>query len=452
MAKALILAASALLAGALAAAPAQGEPPDVGGYSVCVSNERSGDITILDGPDRKVVATIPAGKRPRGIHPSPDGKLLYVAVSGSPIGGPPKLDAKGNPIPEPRDEDDSDRSADGIAVIDLARRQVTKKLPSGSDPEEFAVSRDGKRLYISNEDVATASVLDLATEKVVRILRVKKEPEGVALSPDGKSVYVTCETGGEVLVFDVITGKPIGEIAVGGRPRTIAFAPDGLKAFIPSESAGTVAVVDTGRLRIVRSIRLPDGSRPMGTAMAPDGNRLYVSTGRAGTVCVIDPAAGTVVGVIRVGKRPWGLGISPDGKTLFCANGPSDDVSVIDLATLKEVDRVKSGGGPWGLAIIPASDRSPPAPGSPVRPSNLGDHREAGKSRSGVHDADAGIIRSQHDPRRSGSVPPAHPRGADFKPVTLAAAIPTPRIDWLILDLQTNELKSMLAECRGPVR
>jgi DNA-binding beta-propeller fold protein YncE len=45
-----------------------------------------------------VIATIPVGKRPRGIHVSPDGKTVYVAVSGTPIEAPPQLDAHGNPI------------------------------------------------------------------------------------------------------------------------------------------------------------------------------------------------------------------------------------------------------------------------------------------------------------------------------------------------------------------
>src|SRR4051794_35979420 len=97
--------ASALLAGGCLGRPApepSGESP--GRYWVCVSNERSGDVTILDGADRSVVATIPVGKRPRGIHASPDGKRLYVALSGSPIAGPPKLDAKGNPLFQPEKE------------------------------------------------------------------------------------------------------------------------------------------------------------------------------------------------------------------------------------------------------------------------------------------------------------------------------------------------------------
>src|SRR4051812_3426510 len=142
---------------AIVRASARGAPP----YLVCVSNERSGDVTIIDGAGRKVLATVPVGKRPRGIHASPDGRRLYVAVSGSPITGPPKLDPKGNPILPQGDEDeeDADRSADGIGEIDLGRMKFTRKLPAGSDPEEFAVSRDGATLYISNEDVGTLSVV-----------------------------------------------------------------------------------------------------------------------------------------------------------------------------------------------------------------------------------------------------------------------------------------------------
>src|SRR5947209_7361231 len=103
--------------------PAIGTELDASAFMVCVSNEKSGDISILDGKSQQVIATIPVGKRPRGIHPGPDGKILYVALSGSPISGPPPLDAKGNPILRKGDDDDDDKnadhSADGIGMVDL---------------------------------------------------------------------------------------------------------------------------------------------------------------------------------------------------------------------------------------------------------------------------------------------------------------------------------------------
>ena len=48
-------------------------------YQVFVSNEKSGDITVINGGDNRVLGTIPVGKRPRGIHASPDGKLPHTA-------------------------------------------------------------------------------------------------------------------------------------------------------------------------------------------------------------------------------------------------------------------------------------------------------------------------------------------------------------------------------------
>ncbi len=57
-------------------------------FRVYVTNEVSGDMTIIDSGTYKVIATVPLGKRPRGIHASPDRKTIYVALSGSPIGGP----------------------------------------------------------------------------------------------------------------------------------------------------------------------------------------------------------------------------------------------------------------------------------------------------------------------------------------------------------------------------
>src|ERR1700729_3329637 len=176
-------------------------------YQVFVSNERSGDVTVISGTDFKVVATIPVGKRPRGIQASPDGKTVYVAMSGTPIAAPPQLDAHGNPIFRRGSDDDddnanSDKAADGIGVVDVAQKKLTGKISAGSDPEEFSLSKDGSRLYVSNEDVKTASVINIATGKVEPIIPVGLEPEGAATSPDGKRFYITCEAGGDVYAID----------------------------------------------------------------------------------------------------------------------------------------------------------------------------------------------------------------------------------------------------------
>src|ERR1700733_3507349 len=155
----------------------QAQGPAVGAYQIYVTNERSGDLTVISGNDFMVTATIPVGKRPRGIHPSPDGKTLYVALSGTPIEPPPQLDEHGNPILKKHsDEDDNDlkadKAADGIGLVDTIQNKFLRKIPAGSDPEEFAVSADGRQLYVSNEDVGTASVLNIQSGKVEHLVVV----------------------------------------------------------------------------------------------------------------------------------------------------------------------------------------------------------------------------------------------------------------------------------------
>jgi YVTN family beta-propeller protein len=330
------------------------------GFQVYVTNERSGDLTVIDGATFKVVKTIPVGKRPRGIHTSPDGKTVYVALSGSPIEGPTRIDANGNPVFEREKDDDddeekADKAADGIGVVDVATQKFLRKLSVGSDPEEFDISADGKHLYVSNEDVKTASSLNIADGKVEKIVALTEEPEGVAISPDGKRLWVTCETGGEVFVIDIATFKSLGHVKIGPRPRSVAFLENGRLAVVPSESDGKLYVIDTASIKVVKTIELPRGSRPMRVKVSPDGTKLYASTGRGATVAVLDAKTHALLNNVAVGQRPWGIVLSPDGKYLFSANGPSNDVSVVDLATNKEVAKVKAGSSPWGLAIVPTA-------------------------------------------------------------------------------------------------
>jgi YVTN family beta-propeller protein len=352
-----IVSRKTLLALAAAAFVAMAHAAGAGSYQVYVTNERSGDVTIIDGATNKVVTTIPVGKRPRGIHPGPDGGTIYVALSGTPIEGPPELDANGNPIfkrdkDDDDDDDAADKSADGIGLLDVATRKLVKKISVGSDPEEFDISRDGTRLFVSNEDVKTASSVNITNGKVDHIVSLSQEPEGVALSPDGTRLWVTCETGGEVFVVDTATFKVIGHVKIGARPRSVAFLQDGKLAVVPSESDGNLYVIDTAQIKVAKKVALPKGSRPMRVRVSPDGSKLYASTGRGGTVAVLDASSFALLNNITVGKRPWGIALSPDGKFLYSANGPSNDVSVVDLTINKEVARLKAGDSPWGVAVV----------------------------------------------------------------------------------------------------
>jgi YVTN family beta-propeller protein len=303
--------------------PAQPEQtksqPAPGAYRIYVTNENSGDVSVIDSATNTVIATVPVGKRPRGIHASPDGKTIYVALSGSPI-APPGVDESKLPPP--------DKKADGIGVFDVAQNKLVKVISSGSDPEEFSLSKDGSLLYISNEDTAGTTIVDPAKGEVIATLKVGEEPEGVETSPDGKFVYVSSEDDGAISVIDTANRKVVKTFKVGLRPRKIAFLPDGSKAYVTRENDGAVSTIDVSKHQ-------PSGSIQLGKA-----------------VFVLDTSTDQVTASFEVGERPWGIALSPDGKFLYSANGPSNDVSVVDLATQMVVARIKVGERPWGVIAL----------------------------------------------------------------------------------------------------
>ncbi|OPG78717.1 hypothetical protein B1218_14220, partial [Pseudomonas ogarae] len=98
--KALALGAALLAAGPCAAASI-----------AWVSNEKDNSLSLIDMQSLEVIETLPVGQRPRGLLLSHDNRLLYICAS------------------------DSDR----VQVMDVATRKIIKELPSGKDPEQFAL-------------------------------------------------------------------------------------------------------------------------------------------------------------------------------------------------------------------------------------------------------------------------------------------------------------------------
>jgi len=317
------------------------------GELVYVSNEDSGDVSIISTASNQVISTIDVGRRPRGIRVSHDGKKLFVALSGSPKCPPTMPD-------EECEKNVADKTKDGIAVVDLITAKPERVLPGGSDPEQFDLSADGRRLFVSNEDSDQATIIDIASGEVLETIAVVREPEGVRVSPDGALVYVTGETDHAVTVLDTSTGTVVATIGVGLRPRDAVFASDGLRAFVSAELAHSISVIDVENHAVVATIELDETAKPVGMAVTADNQRLYVANGRGQTVSAVNLNTFEVVGTtVEVGPRPWGIGLTEDERFLYTANGPSDDVSVIDTESMQVVAKINVGETPWGVAIGP---------------------------------------------------------------------------------------------------
>lgn len=323
-------------------------PPGAFAARAYVSNEDGHSVSVIDTGSDRVIATIPIGKRPRGLKLSHDGSRLYVAVSGVPKCPPTEPDAECAKLKR-------DLSADGIAVVNTRTLKVLHGLKAGSDPEQFALGRGGRRLYVSNEDTASLTVVDIPTAKVITRIPVGHAPEGVRVSPNGAWVAVTSETDNTVSLIDTHLLELAHVVPVGLRPRDLAYTPDGREAYVTGELDASVYrfAVPSGKAG-AKLIQLRREDRPMGILLDAPRHRLYVSTGRGGTIAVIELEARRTARLLKeipVGARPWGIALTPNHRLLFTANGPSNDVSIVDTATLRVIRKVAVGRSPWGVVI-----------------------------------------------------------------------------------------------------
>ncbi len=290
---------------------------------IFVTNEVGDTVTVIDALSNLVTATLNIGKRPRGIGIAPDGREIYVAVSGDNV----------------------------IAVIDPESLKILRTFPSGEDPETFAVHPNGN-LYISNEENAKASVFNPKTGALIAEIKVGIEPEGVAISPDGTRAIVTSESTNMLHVIAIPEHKIVANILVGARPRAASFSADGKLAYATSEISGEVKKIDVASGKIIGRMPLADDkAKPKDVLPSRDGKHLYVAGGRANRVFVLDEKTLEIETEIPVGNRVWGLALSKDGTRLYTTDGASDQISVIDTTANKVTATIPVGKMPWGIVI-----------------------------------------------------------------------------------------------------
>ena len=145
----------------------------------------------------------------------------------------------------------------------------------GSDPEQFAISKDGKFAFIANEDDASASIVDLDSGQSRGKMKVSEEPEGVGVNPANGEVYVTCEEKGEVFAIAPDQQRVIAKIETGGRPRSVAFSRM-VRGYVACENGGYVAVIDARVAQIV-------DKNPIADRFAADGHCSFATMAKSFT-------------------------------------------------------------------------------------------------------------------------------------------------------------------------
>jgi YVTN family beta-propeller protein len=293
-------------------------------------------LAVIDMGPGIEVARISTGETPLSVLMTPDERYLFVANTGS----------SGN------------TSENRITVIETTTHQVAATIEVGAAPLDLAVSRDGRRVYVTNSQAQSISVIDVQslTERPTRI-RVSTSgsgPYGVAVSFDGSQLYVTDIDGGQILVIDAERGITTARISVVSSPRSLVLSPDGTRLYVAGFD-GNISVVDTDALSVVATVLTGD-SGVFRLVLSPDGSRLYATDRVNAQLMVIDVTQNRVINRVDVlpqGVETRDLFVSPDGSRIYVTNQDSNDLVVFDAESLQILRTLRLNDGPRGLAVRP---------------------------------------------------------------------------------------------------
>jgi len=177
------------------------------------------------------------------LHPSPDGKLLY-AVNEKRGGGA------------------------SLTLIDAKTDAIVKELPvtlaSGETGlgHHGAFTPDGRHFLFCNEGGRNVSVLDVAKQEWVKTIPTGKGPGHAALSPDGKQFFVVHHNDGVVTVIDTARLEAVKNIRIGdGDKQSHAawFTPDGKFFYVVATGDNALVKIDVVGLAAVS--RMPVGQQ-----------------------------------------------------------------------------------------------------------------------------------------------------------------------------------------------
>ncbi|MDQ3803171.1 MAG: YncE family protein [Acidobacteriota bacterium] len=235
---------------------------------------------------------------------------------------------------------------DPVSGFGATKLYTLVALPSPG--EDWVLSGDKKRLYVSMPAVNQVAVVDTATWKVLANVAAGVSPTRVVLQHDEKYLWVgndaAGETQGGVTVIDTATLKVAAQLHTGAGHHEIAFTDDDLYAFVTNRQGGTLSVVDVRKLARVKDLKV--GPLPSALAFSPLGKTVYVANAGDGTVVVVGGAGHDIVA--RMTARPGlhAIRFLPGGRFGFVVNRTASEVYIFDAATNRLLRAVPVGPSP----------------------------------------------------------------------------------------------------------
>jgi YVTN family beta-propeller protein len=282
------------------------------GKLLITANRDQGNISLIERETGKLAGQIEIGKNPEFVRVR--GNYAFVSFEPTSDGGPPPKPGSPEALEQEKEKqaraegkDDDDDEPAQIAVVDLTRRNVERRIIGGMETEGIEFSADGKNLLITNEADDTITVHEIATGKQIKRIDTTPHgprPRGIKMAPDGKSYVATLEFGNKLLLLDD-KFDPVKTVSTGNVPYGVTYDRKGERLFVALAHGKTLQVFDGKTLAPIKEV--PTGTRCWHFSFTPDDSKILVACGRSNEVVVIDAATLTEVKRIEDKKLPWGI-------------------------------------------------------------------------------------------------------------------------------------------------
>jgi len=213
--------------------------------------------------------------------------------------------------------------------------------------EDWVMSADKKRLYVSMPMVNGVAVIDTATWKPIANVDAGVKPTRIALQHDGRYLWVgnndAEEKGSGVTVIDTESLKVAAQLKTGAGHHEIALADDDSLAFITNKQDGTLSVIDARNFAKVADIRV--GSLPVALAFSSLSKAIYVANESEGTIVVVDGARREILASMKAHPGLRAIRILPDGRFGFAVNPVTNTVYIFDVSSNRLMHAVPVGPG-----------------------------------------------------------------------------------------------------------
>ena len=168
----------------------------------------------------------------------------------------------------------TDSGSGEVAVIDLRRGRVVRRVEVGALARHVTVDPAGRRLWISLGSSASAiAVVDIGDPLRPRVVRTVHPPflvHDVGFSPSGRRVWLTAGREPRLAIYRADGSGPVRLLRGDRAPQHLTFGPS--LAYVASGEGRSLHVHSLTDGRLLRAVRIPIGSYNVqrGAGMRPD--------------------------------------------------------------------------------------------------------------------------------------------------------------------------------------